>query len=285
MSKEILIVCPVCQNKKKIDIPGNVISQSKGLSSISIPRNLVCEHFFQAYVDKNFTVRGYQKIDFELPKNIDQVKIGVDILSESILSDAETIKWNISPENLSYIFRGIIFNEPISFIVPDSKESLRRPIEDFLKFIFQETFKPNITILTEKTYKNLKKDFKNKTVIGWNKIISDKRRIMNINKMEVETKIINKFFREISKQEAIINLEYEIRKLFLISDRIMALAMDLEEDSEIDIISLADLLKERFSLDLEIQYLEYVIDVIRYYFKIIVPIQEIDRVSKLLSVF
>jgi hypothetical protein len=285
MKKEILIVCPICQNKKKIDIPLEIISSSKGLSSISIPKNLVCNHFFQAYVDKNFMVRGYQKIDFELPKDIDQTRIGEDILSESTLSDAETIKWNISPDNTSYIFRGIIFNEPISFLVPDSKESLQRPLEDFLDFIFKETFKPNISILTETIYKKIKKDFKNKTVIGWNKIVNDKRKIMNTKKMEVENKIINNFYRETSKQDAIINLEYEIRKLFLICDRVMALAMEIKEGSEIDIFSLADLIKERFSQELEIQYLEYIIEVIRYYFKKIIPIQEIDRVSKLLSIF
>ncbi len=42
-----------------------VINQSKQLTTISIPSKLCCDHSFQAFVDKNFVVRGYQTVDFE----------------------------------------------------------------------------------------------------------------------------------------------------------------------------------------------------------------------------
>ncbi|MEE9376693.1 MAG: hypothetical protein V3V33_01510 [Candidatus Lokiarchaeia archaeon] len=63
--KEIKIRCPQCSTDKKLMIPKKVIDQSKQLTTISIPSNLCCEHSFQAFVDKNFIVRGYQKVDFE----------------------------------------------------------------------------------------------------------------------------------------------------------------------------------------------------------------------------
>lgn len=63
--EEILIRCPKCSNNKKLKIPIKVIHQSKQLTTISIPSNLCCEHSFQAFVDKNFIVRGYQTVDFE----------------------------------------------------------------------------------------------------------------------------------------------------------------------------------------------------------------------------
>ncbi|MCK4479348.1 MAG: hypothetical protein KAV01_02375 [Candidatus Lokiarchaeota archaeon] len=63
--KEIKIRCPQCSKNKELKIPMKVINQSKQLTTISIPSNLCCEHSFQAFVDKNFIVRGYQKVDFE----------------------------------------------------------------------------------------------------------------------------------------------------------------------------------------------------------------------------
>ncbi len=66
--KEITVICPKCNVKKKLKIPVKIISQSKQLTTISLPSALVCEHSFQAFVDKNFKVRGYQQVDFEFSK-------------------------------------------------------------------------------------------------------------------------------------------------------------------------------------------------------------------------
>lgn len=62
---QIMIDCPVCKSEKKLNFPKSVINNAKKLTTISIPKELVCEHHFQAFVDKNFMVRGYQKVDFE----------------------------------------------------------------------------------------------------------------------------------------------------------------------------------------------------------------------------
>ena len=66
--KEVRIVCPQCNNRNELTIPSKIINQSKQLTTVSIPSGLVCEHTFQAFIDKNFKVRGYQKIDYELSK-------------------------------------------------------------------------------------------------------------------------------------------------------------------------------------------------------------------------
>lgn len=66
--REVKIVCPQCKKKNDLNIPCKIINQSKQLTTVSIPSGLVCEHTFQAFIDKNFSVRGYQKIDYELSK-------------------------------------------------------------------------------------------------------------------------------------------------------------------------------------------------------------------------
>ena len=62
---KVEFICPVCKSKKSLEIPKTVISEAKQLTTMSIARGLVCEHQFQAFVDKNFQVRGYQRVDFE----------------------------------------------------------------------------------------------------------------------------------------------------------------------------------------------------------------------------
>ena len=61
----ITVICPNCKTKKEINIPSKIINQAQQLTTISIPSGAVCEHGFQAFVDKNFKVRGYQRVDFE----------------------------------------------------------------------------------------------------------------------------------------------------------------------------------------------------------------------------
>lgn len=63
--QEILVVCPTCKAKKELRIPIKIINQAKHLTTVSIPSGPVCKHGFQAFVDKNFKVRGYQIVDFE----------------------------------------------------------------------------------------------------------------------------------------------------------------------------------------------------------------------------
>ncbi|MFX0189070.1 MAG: Ig-like domain-containing protein, partial [Candidatus Hodarchaeota archaeon] len=58
-------ICPTCKSKKNIEIPKLLIDEAKTIMTISIPKGLMCDHHFQAFVDKNFKVRGYQKVDFE----------------------------------------------------------------------------------------------------------------------------------------------------------------------------------------------------------------------------
>lgn len=64
-SATIHFICPICKSEKGLEFPKSVITQAKGLTTMSIARGLVCDHHFQAFVDKNFAVRGYQRVDFE----------------------------------------------------------------------------------------------------------------------------------------------------------------------------------------------------------------------------
>ncbi|MBN1802569.1 MAG: hypothetical protein JW891_13740 [Candidatus Lokiarchaeota archaeon] len=67
--KNVAFTCPICRTKKIVSIPIKIVSNSDGLTSISFRSGQVCEHMFQAFIDKNFQIRGYQKIDIEVDKD------------------------------------------------------------------------------------------------------------------------------------------------------------------------------------------------------------------------
>jgi hypothetical protein len=65
-SKIIQVECPICKTIKRIFIPKSLFGEFKGIKTLSIPRNLMCEHPFQIFIDNFFDIRGVQTVDFEL---------------------------------------------------------------------------------------------------------------------------------------------------------------------------------------------------------------------------
>ncbi len=78
--KKVLFICPVCKAKKTLGVPKSVIEKAKQITTMSIARGLVCQHQFQAFVDKHFKVRGYQRVDFEFEnqKNDKRNKVSIE---------------------------------------------------------------------------------------------------------------------------------------------------------------------------------------------------------------
>ena len=63
--KDVRIICPKCKSEDTLKVPQKIINETKQLTTVSIPADLICEHSFQAFIDKNLIVRGYQQVDFE----------------------------------------------------------------------------------------------------------------------------------------------------------------------------------------------------------------------------
>jgi hypothetical protein len=64
--KKISISCPVCKKRGIVEIPLSIIKENKPLTTISIPKGELCDHHFQIFIDRNYAIRGFQKVDFEL---------------------------------------------------------------------------------------------------------------------------------------------------------------------------------------------------------------------------
>ena len=66
INRYVQVICPVCKSKNVIQIPKSVINNATQLTTISVPKGKICQHHFQLFLDKNFVIRGYQKVDFQL---------------------------------------------------------------------------------------------------------------------------------------------------------------------------------------------------------------------------
>jgi len=64
--QEVKVICPVCKTSHPIELSRSVIKNSPQLTTVSVPKDFMCDHHFQVFIDKNFKVRGYQKVDLEL---------------------------------------------------------------------------------------------------------------------------------------------------------------------------------------------------------------------------
>ncbi|MHA2289389.1 MAG: hypothetical protein ACXABG_11445 [Promethearchaeota archaeon] len=75
VNRYIEVICPVCKAKKVIQVPKSIVNKTSQLTTISVPQDKICQHHFQLFLDKNFSIRGYQKVDFQLePGDIKKAK-------------------------------------------------------------------------------------------------------------------------------------------------------------------------------------------------------------------
>lgn len=65
-SQSIMVVCPRCQKTGLVQIPTEIIQDSKSLSIVLIRAGVTCDHAYQVFLDKQYKVRGYQKTDYEV---------------------------------------------------------------------------------------------------------------------------------------------------------------------------------------------------------------------------
>jgi hypothetical protein len=155
INRYVEVICPVCKSKKVIQVPKSVVNQASQLTTISVPQDKVCQHHFQLFLDKNFSIRGYQKVDFQLdpgeikkdkrlkPSYEDHFVNSLD-LYQSIKSENKASK-NIS-EKPNYKKRTTNFEEnfnkknnmPLQEIYEEFWEFINDKNEIFQKFIIND---------------------------------------------------------------------------------------------------------------------------------------------------
>jgi len=135
---KVKITCPVCKVHKELKFPKSVVNKARQLTTISLPKGLICDHHFQAFVDKNFIVRGYQKVDFEFePKKSMKPKADANLFNENddeffenLIVEGNYVEFNPKRKNYS-----VSHTPPIATEKNAGKRSLKDVYDEFWEFI------------------------------------------------------------------------------------------------------------------------------------------------------
>ncbi|MFX1366136.1 MAG: hypothetical protein ACFFCE_18495 [Promethearchaeota archaeon] len=125
-TKGIKLFCPICKATKIVKVDKKLVKESESILTISVPSNFMCEHGFQAYIDKWFCVRGYQNADLEL-KNLEIYKTGSKIIDDIATYGVSFVINKIitklkNDEKEGVILGGTLFNQKgnvLYFSLPD----------------------------------------------------------------------------------------------------------------------------------------------------------------------
>jgi len=124
INRYVQVICPVCKTQNTIRIPKSVINQASQLTTVSVPKGEICQHHFQLFIDKNFKIRGYQKVDFQLDSENDKKKKNLrHNYKENFVNSLNLYKSSVSKDNS-------IKNVPKK---PDNKKETKKSEESFTR--------------------------------------------------------------------------------------------------------------------------------------------------------
>lgn len=261
---KVEIHCPECSKRGKLEVEENFIIQSKrGVSAINVAEDLICKHSFIAYIDKNLNVRDCFITDFtiELPQ-IEVEQITVDKIPDKDTIDVYLLTLNLNALSLTNILRACFFKKKI--LVLNEFSLLNPHIMNFFKFIFQDTFDTDISIEQEKNYKKDKKKYKAYIVIGKDKIIKDKEKVL-AKLTKIERTIVQKFLAEQDPQTSLIILKNEISKAYKLSKDVELYLKDYDKTSELIPKLISNFLTEKYNQKISDLYLRFLIKIVQYY--------------------
>jgi len=232
--KEVLLRCPLCGRKGKIQVSKKLIESSRrGICAIEVGKNQICSDSFVAYIDKNFSVRDYFIPDITLEdievtekkipsKEVKPVKEKKEISDE----DFSIVRNILQRRNFTYIIHVLFLNKPIHVIY--EVQDLHDKIIQAFGEILENTFNMQMTAGNLEDYTSNKKKFKDIIIldISSEKILEDYR--MNISRkvLNFETEIISKAFKQIDPTTFLIVLKNEIQKIFAIANNLKKLLQE-----------------------------------------------------------
>lgn len=291
--KKINIQCPICSKTNTIEVSEKLIKNvPSGLLVVNIAQNLVCEHSFIAYLDKNLAVRDYFTADFqiEIPETVPVEAFENMKIPERERVNIDLIKLNIQPLLLTHVLKAIFSKKKAVIIFDDA--FLGEHFLNFLKEITEGTFKFNVSIIAKEDYKRNKKKYKDSMVFEKLEIYRNLDKIIDPKKMKVEKQIVINFLTESETIYSYIKLRNEINKAYSLSKSIAEYAENFDEigkEKHVDVHDnsiianildnvvnkdkfianiISDFLKDVHGIKVGKQYLNFLMNIVRYYFEL-----------------
>jgi hypothetical protein len=270
---KILIRCPSCKTKGFINVEETAFKNvTRGLLAVNIESKTVCEHSFIIYLDRNLKLRDYFITDFKI--NIPEVssissKKEIKVPSSEIIN-LDLIKLNLSAILLTYIIKSILFKKKILLILEE--EFLYSHIINFFKYITQDSFEMDLYLISKEDYDNNRKSYKEYMVFEGSRVINNINKIIQSKKLKVEKKIVQNFLAEPELSTALILLKNELNKTYILSKMIVEFINNHKDAEKINAAKILENLEKTHNIKVDTLYLYYLIEVVKNYFEIDVPI-------------
>ena len=267
---KIEIRCPACSKFGFIEISEEALDGvTRGLLAVNIPDGVICEHTFITYIDKNLDVRDYFMTDFkvELPKSTHEEKMKAESVPSENILDVDLIKLNLYPMLLTHILKSIFSRKKV--VIISEFEFLRKHIQNFFEYITKDSFKVDISIVSEEEYNRDKKRYKEFMVFKDSEIIRNVDKIINPKKLKVEKQIVHKFISESDLGYSYIKLKNDVQRAYEICKDIMDLINDyqkLGKKEKLGKNQLINMFTERTTIKLSIPYMDFLLEIIKSYF-------------------
>ncbi|TFG01090.1 MAG: hypothetical protein EU541_00430 [Promethearchaeota archaeon] len=264
---KVQINCPLCNKYGKVELKKVDIlkKSSSGLAAINIKENIICEHSFVAYIDKNLNIRDSFVCDFkiELPeikqdyvktseanKKVDDIKVDLIVL-------------NIKALEIVYILNGILMKKKILFI--HDNDVIYNPLYNMIEFIFHDNFHYDFSILNQYEYRKDKKSYKKHEVIYMDNILKNKKKDMKKRRIKIESAIVKKFLFEEDPSYGLLLFRNEINKAFRMSNEIINILQNNNGNQKLSKKKLVDILSEKFEINIQSEYLEFLLEIVKNY--------------------
>ncbi|MFX0038470.1 MAG: hypothetical protein ACFFCY_03125 [Promethearchaeota archaeon] len=277
----IEIRCPICSKWDHIEISDDVTKNvTKGLIAINIAGGMICDHSFIAYVDKNLTVRDCLVADFriELPESTYSQKNDELITPQTDTIKFDLIKLNIPDTLMAYVFRALFFGKKT--LILSDQEFLYNHIINFFKYVAQNSFEFELKMMSEMDYKKIKNEFEDYLILKNREVVNDKEKLINLKVLDIERSMVQKFFAEYDLMAGLIILRNEINKAYEFSKSILDF-IENQKGKALTSKMLISHISDKHNEKIPTQYLTFLIDIVRNYFKADVP--KIGGVSDLLG--
>lgn len=252
----IQLQCPVCKEQKLIEIPERIINQENNLTNISIPKYKICEHAFMVSVDKKFKVHDSEYVDFDLNT------LGLPNKLKPYDIDVFRIKSNLRPEMLIDTLHACFLKKKV-LLLSKKLKSLNKIITDFFIYLFQDSFKIDISIKNKREYKKNKKKYDGNIILKKN-LLRTSRDISN-NKLKFEKEMVNKFYKNEDSIASIINLRDKIQEIYNLSHK---LSMCKGKTSYLHRKEAIRYLEDTHFLRIKKDYFYFLVNITREYFDI-----------------
>lgn len=269
---QIEIRCPSCHKIGIIEVEDNALKNvTRGLLAVYVEVNTICEHSFITYVDKNLIIRDYFIADFQvvIPKKVPFEKIETQEIPESEMINLDLIKLNLPAILITYVIKSIFLKKKIILIFEE--DFLYSHILNFFKYITQNLFKIDISLISNEDYKKNSKIYKDFMVFDGNEIVRNVKKSINPKKLAVEKQIVYNFFSEIDMDSSLILLRNDIQKAYILSKAIVDIIKNRKKDEKINMLKISKEVEDMYQIKLSNKYLDFLIEIVKYYFEIDVP--------------